>query len=562
MTVAMLVAGMTWAATGAASAQISPTKPPLDPAGTEKDPPFTLGQIIAEYGNTDLCEPGSGPGGPAFNAFGTQPVPLPGQRVVRIVITGDSYMSGEGTSDYYNKKGVVPPPMIPGPNGPVPAPGYSAEDYQTDWRHRSPNAAVMVAIDQLRRANPDVHFDVRFNASSGASSQHYFVRQLDNENRDNPPQQEGITRETDLVIAGFGGNDVQFGPRVQDMLKGGAAQSAIIRNNLPLLDTSRADETEWADSAPPTPPLQRPLTTPSTLSARYVQLVRAMHASGGSKTRVMLVNYPQSVKAGQLPTGVMGRLLNWHNTNLDQLEPLAGQLTASMRKAMQVLVSHGVQADLLDIQNAFAGHELGSRSPYVRNLAIQAGPTTFNRVQQTAHPTRAGAAVLANYYALMIAAEVGVKAVPEAGAPAPDAPARPCQSSTVWEPPDWTPSGGGSTGGGGGGGGGRGGSPWAPTGVVIGTPPSSWLFPGGGNPGNPGNPNPGTPGSGNPTGTDHGTVVVLEPVKTVRPGDPVPDPSLLNPFPTGVPNSGGTTATCQQLLYIPCTPTMVKVPMQ
>ncbi|MFD0885864.1 hypothetical protein ACFQ08_15045, partial [Streptosporangium algeriense] len=440
VTVAMLVAGMTWATTSAASAQISPTKPPLDPAGTEEDPPFTLAQVIAKYGYNDLCKPGSsGPGGPVYNTFGTQPTPLPGQRVVRIVVTGDSYMSGEGTGDYYNKKGVVPPPLIPGPNGPILPPGFSDEDYQPDWRHKSPNAAVMVAIDQLRRANPNVYFDVRFNASSGAATEHYFARQQDNEGRDNPPQREGITPDTDLVIAGFGGNDVQFGRRVQDMLTGGVAQRAIINNNLPVLNTTRADDAEWADSAPPASPLERPLTKPSTLSARYIQLVRSMHAAGGAKTRVMLVNYPQSVKLGQLPTGVMGKLLNWHKSNLDLLEPLAGQMTASMKKAMQVLVSRGVQVDLLDIQNAFVGHELGSPSPYVRNVAIQAGPTVFNSLQQSAHPTRAGASVLANYYALMIAAEVGVKAVPEAGAPKPATPAHPCEPEWEWEPPVSTP---------------------------------------------------------------------------------------------------------------------------
>ncbi|MGW2156881.1 hypothetical protein [Nonomuraea sp. NPDC001699] len=176
--------------------------------------------------------------------------------------------------------------------------------------HRSADAAVLQAIDLLRRANPEVFFDVRFNASSGGATEHFFVGQNDH-GRVNPPQNEGLDAATDLVISGFGGNDARFGPMLTAILaKNIGLRNSIVAEVAPLLDVTRTSEQEWADSEPPRPPFVRPLTQPTTLSARLVRLVRAMNVATSGKARIMMVNYPQPLAEGLTPGGLMRWLVS------------------------------------------------------------------------------------------------------------------------------------------------------------------------------------------------------------------------------------------------------------
>ncbi|MEU1728905.1 hypothetical protein [Nonomuraea sp. NPDC005692] len=511
-----------------------------------------LEYLEQRYAPTDTCSPvGTGPGGPLFwgddkpNQF-RQGIPRPGQRVVKIVIMGDSYMSGEGAGDYFNRRGFLPEPMrfLPGPNGGrVPAEGHTTADYETDFRHRSANAAVLQAIDQLRRANPEVFFDVRFNASSGAASEHFFVGQNDH-GRVNPPQNEGLDEATDLVISGFGGNDADFGPRLAAVLEKGDAFSGIEARNAPLLNTTRTSAQEWADSEPPRPPFVRPLTQPSTLSARLVQLVRAMRAATSGKARIMMVNYPQGAADGLLPLGLMGWLVRKydHKSYWEKLRALSPQVTASIKKAQQVLADHGIAADMLDIENAFTGHELGTKAPYIRNVnfALGAGGDTFNSRQQTGHPNKQGQKVLAGHYALMIAGELGLRLKASDGAPPPARAAQPCdpdRSDRHYLPATAT-QGGGSTGGTGGGGGGTSTPNVGPrstmTYVNIDPPLSQPTNPGPRpTPANP-QPSPGTPDPATPRWT-------IYPVDTVQPTTPAISFDLTQPLPYLWPVGGGSS---------------------
>nr|WP_055502299.1 hypothetical protein [Nonomuraea pusilla] len=427
-----------------------------------------LQYLAQRYAPTDTCPPvGTGPGGPLFwgddkPAQFRQGVPLPGQRVVKIVIMGDSYMSGDGAGDYYNKRGFLPEPMLyAGPNGAIPAEGHTMADYDEDFRHRSASAAVLQAIDLLRRANPEVFFDVRFNASSGAASEHFFVGQ-DDHGRVNPPQNQGLDDATSLVISGFGGNDVEFGPMLKAMLKESSDVRGLEATIAPLLDTTRTSAQEWADSEPPRPPFVRPLTQPSTLSARLVQLVRAMNVATSGKARIMMVNYPQGAAEGLLPLGFMNWLVrkSGHAADWPKIRALAPRLTASIKKAQQVLADNGIATDMLDIENAFAGHELGTKDPYIRNVnfALAPGGDEFNTHQQTGHPNKEGQKVLAGHYALMIAGELGLRLKAADGARPPARAAQPCDanhSDRHYLPATATQStgsNGGTVGGGGGGG--------------------------------------------------------------------------------------------------------------
>ncbi|MCC5575813.1 hemerythrin domain-containing protein [Microtetraspora sp. AC03309] len=63
----------------------------------------------------------------------------------------------------------------------------------------------------------------------------------------------------------------------------------------------------------------------------------------------------------------MMRYLHDHHSSEDRgLWPL-------LRRKQQVLADHGIAADMLDIENAFTGHELGTKSPYIRNLNFASG---------------------------------------------------------------------------------------------------------------------------------------------------------------------------------------------
>ncbi|MFB9208704.1 hypothetical protein ACFFV7_46505 [Nonomuraea spiralis] len=510
-----------------------------------------LQYLAQRYAPTDTCPPvATGPGGPLFWGDDKpvqfrQGVPRPGQRIVKIVINGDSYMSGEGAGNYYNKRGFLPEPMrfLPGPNGGrIPAEGHSEADYDEDFRHRSANAAVLQAIDLLRRANPEVFFDVRFNASSGAATEHFFVGQND-EGRVNLPQNEGLDAATDLVISGFGGNDARFGPMLRAVLdKSTSTLNSIEAEIAPLLDVTRTSEQEWADSEPPRPPFVRPLTQPSTISARLVQLVRAMNGATSGKARIMMVNYPQPFADGLQPGGLMGwvvRPADWAH-----LRALGPRLTAAIKKAQQVLADHGMATDMLDIANAFAGHELGTRTPYVRGVAWSPAVqgNSFNRTQQSGHPNQEGQKALAGHYALMIAGELGLRLKASDGAPPPARAAEPCDpdhSDRHYLPAKATQSGGGSTGGTGGGGGGGTSTPnvgprSTMTYVNIDPPLSQPTNPGPRpTPADP-QPSPGTPEPATPRWT-------IYPVDTVQPTNPTISFDLTQPLPYLWPVGGGSS---------------------
>ncbi|WP_433356832.1 hypothetical protein ACQP25_21640 [Microtetraspora malaysiensis] len=512
-----------------------------------------LKYLEQRYAPTDTCSPaGIGPGGPLFwgddkPAQFRQGVPLPGQRVVKIVFMGDSYMSGEGAGDYFNKRGFLPEPRLPGIGGqPVPAVGHTEADYDEDFRHRSANAAVLQAIDLLRRANPEVFFDVRFNASSGASTEHFFAGQNDH-GRVNPPQNGGLDEATDLVISGFGGNDVDFGPMLQAVLENKSAEvSGIEARIAPLLDTTRTSAQEWADSEPPRPPFVRPVTQPSTLSARLVQLVRAMRVATGGKARIMMVNYPQGVADGLQPGGLMGWLVGSRPADWAKLRTLAPRLTASIKKAQQVLADNGIASDMLDIENALTGHELGTKAPYVRNLAFSVFQPVdrelFNRVQQTGHPNQQGQKVLAGHYALMIAGELGLRIQAPAGARPPAKAADPCDANrsdrhNLPATPTQSTSSGGTTGWGGAGTPNTG--PRSTMTFVNIDPPLPHDGPGPTNTGPKPTPTGSQPSPG--TGTTESTPRWnIYPVDSVRPTNPIIPIDLTQPLPYLWPRGGGT----------------------
>ncbi|MEE6259435.1 SGNH/GDSL hydrolase family protein [Plantactinospora sonchi] len=479
-----------------------PTRPALIPA------PGTL-EKLAELAEQVACPSGNGPVAPWQGTAGV--TPRPQQRVVRIVIVGDSYMSGEGAGDYLNKRGVIPPPYVRGPvnTAPLPAPGYTQEDYNADWRHRSRHAAALLAIDELRKANPDVVFDVVFNASSGAETKHFWTAQSD-EGRNNPPQNAGINNQTNLVVVGMGGNDAGFGPLVEHALRHNdqAGLQSLAAQRTALLNP-RTDDVEWADANS---------AQPASLVSRYIKMVRAIHTQGPN-TRVMMVTYPQGLTRRDIADGVMGVLLAGYEYEV--LVKLAPQISDAIRRAQQILTSKGVQVDLLDIRNAFAGHTLGTDDPWVNGLVYQTGSgSLFNRLQETAHPNRRGTQALSAHYAKMIATELGVRP-PPTGARPNGGVTQPCRPGL---PPPSTGGGGSGSGGGGsgsgGGGSGGGGSP--------GTPPGGGPPPGGGDYPGPGVPPPG--GDDGDSG-DNGWGDI-DPIAPTDPQDPYIPDGLEGPFPT------------------------------
>ncbi|KAA2266018.1 hypothetical protein F0L68_02510 [Solihabitans fulvus] len=469
-----------------------PLPPPVIPS--DQDTLSTL--VNAGVPQTQPTWPGVGP------ALGTGVAqPTPGQRVVRIVIIGDSYMSGEGAGAYYNAHGVLPPPPSyqVGPGGAlmmVPAPGYQLSDYDEDWRHRSANSAALLAIAELRRQNPDVVFDVRFEASSGAETKNYWVPQND-AGRVNPAQGDVLLPDradhhADLVIVGLGGNDIGFADRLKLAVKLSDTRPlrALDQQYAPML-APRSDDTEWLDAINTGPGV------PSTLVSRYIQIVRDIHRFSGDGTRVMMVSYPSGLVSGKVPTGITGTFIN--SSEVDLLAPLAGQLAGSMRRAQQIMQAHGIQSDLLDIQGAYQGHELGTPDPYVNGLTLRFGaPNLSNALQESFHSNASGTALLSRYYAETIATSLKLVYKPPT-------------------PPQPTP----------GGGGGGGASP--------NEPPPTWYS----DPSNPpatGNPGTGSPGTGTPiTGYPD-----LDPIPGTQPSDPAaPGTGLENPPPTiPIPDPG------------------------
>ncbi|WP_218006727.1 hypothetical protein, partial [Microtetraspora fusca] len=291
-------------------------------------------------------------------------------------------------------------------------------------------------------------------------------------------------------------------------------------------------------------PFVRPLTQPSTLSARLVQLVRAMRVATSGKARIMMVNYPQGVADGLQPGGLMGWLVRNRPADWAKLRALAPQLTASIKKAQQVLADNGIAADMLDIENTFAGHELGTKAPYIRNVAfgIADKGDNFNSKQQTGHPNQQGQKALAGHYALMIAGELGLRVKAPDGARPRATAADPCDAGpndrhNLPATPTRSTSSGGTTGGGGAGTPNTG--PRSTMTYVNIDPPLPHDGPGPTNTEPKPTPTGSQPSPG--TGTTESTPRWnIYPVDTVQPTNPIIPIDLTQPLPYLWPRGGGS----------------------
>ncbi|MGC0421957.1 SGNH/GDSL hydrolase family protein [Embleya sp. AB8] len=398
--------------TGTGPPPSTPPRTPPPPAGSSTVP--DIGELVDIEGTNSVENP-AGPGGPAYGA--NEAPPVPGGKVFNIVFVGDSWMSGEGAGDYYNAKGELVPPkeLLVLPNGGyvwVPAKGKTEEDYKQDMRHRSANAAALLAVDAVRKANPGVTIHVTFNASSGATTSHFYNAQHDN-NRDNPAQRTGIDANTDLVVVGLGGNDVDFGPIMEKALTGKDLQALkdLIARSAPLL-AERDAATEFADGTPQPPQVVH--SPPSTVTARLIQIVRDTHLQA-PHALVALTTYAQGLASNVAPTGLLRKYLSVAEVN--EIQPLAHQLAQSIKRASAILAANGVQCDYLNVENALNGHLMGSRDPWVNELVIDGTAfaqtySPFNALEQSFHPNRKGQQALAKFYASLIVGELSLNEVP------------------------------------------------------------------------------------------------------------------------------------------------------
>ena len=176
----------------ALTADVSPSTPATPPRLAWGSGTQVVGNVVL-YGPTDAA--------PAVAA--------PGH--VKVVVVGDSYTSGEGSSsNTYRPVTVTTYDQTYGNNPPV-------VEQMTDPAHQSSTAPALQAIQQMAANHPDTVFDVVFAPVSGATIDSMSQPTRPGTPFEQPPQLDAV-KGADIVLLGAGGNDAQFSTAVRSAL--------------------------------------------------------------------------------------------------------------------------------------------------------------------------------------------------------------------------------------------------------------------------------------------------------------------------------------------------------
>lgn len=245
--------------------------------------------------------------------------PLPAEEQLELVVMGDSYSSGEGVEPF---------------------------DPQSGDCHRSEHAYAQILADELGdRINL-----TSFVACSGAETEHF-----DSSFKNEPPQLEALSPDTDIVVLTVGGNDVGFGD---------FADSCVLTGN--TVDCAQEYNEALAEIR-------------NKLPKRLHKTYAAIRAKVGKEATVLVIGYPHIV------------LVETPHTTCDFVAEL-GHVTG--RKVVDRL-NKGVETAAEDTRwdftfvsatgpdSPFWGHQLCTAEPYF------VYPKFFNRVHSF-HPNKKG----------------------------------------------------------------------------------------------------------------------------------------------------------------------------
>ena len=243
------------------------------------------------------------------------------ERSVTVDVVGDSYMAGDGLRDTY---------LDP-----------------ADPRHRSATAPALQALARVRSDNARLRVDANLVAASGARTADFFFAQTGQDNSVvNAPQRDQVRPDSQVVIVGFGGDDVGLADVLATAKRTtGGPNTALdkeIRALGPLLDWTASDE-EYVEQAKSSPPGQAP-----TLVARMLQVLAGV-AARAPHAEIVVTTYPLAADPQ-----------NPHATSLvgeDELTTVR-KFGYDLNKAIDRAVRICACGSLADLAEAIAGHEI------------------------------------------------------------------------------------------------------------------------------------------------------------------------------------------------------------
>ncbi|OLF19295.1 SGNH/GDSL hydrolase family protein [Actinophytocola xanthii] len=331
----------------------------------------------------------------------------PGQqqqkRVLKLVVVGDSFSSGEGIRGTYIEA--------------------------RDPRHQSRESAAIQAAARLQAANPGLQVEVTIVASSGATTSDVFETQRkdpaatipggtpqnpldqstwhhDNDLAVNYAQLDQIPADADAIIIGLGGNDSLFGPLVKSMVTSFVAAQRGEARALQgaadqILDNTKPDEF-YRQQADDYPDGYAP-----TLIARLLQVTQAIQ-NKAKNAALFLQNYPVGVDPNKPSwSDMLGEDLG--ETDLRRMQNFAGLVNSAIERAVQICQC----AKLADVSKALEGRELNSDNPAINSVWFGTrGDAGQMKMSEPFHPNREGAALMSDDIGTTLARDLGLT-VPE-----------------------------------------------------------------------------------------------------------------------------------------------------
>jgi hypothetical protein len=320
------------AATGPTDLLVPATGPPDggDPARIGAKRPFRwIRRPAALFGAVLVGLPmlvGLGAG----TALADPPAPAQPTPHVKIVVIGDSFTSGEG-ADPSTYAGAT----VKGSKGQL--------ERKIDPAHLSSNAPAQQAIEALRAQYPNVTFDVKYVAVSGATRD--SMRQPSGAPPFQHPSQLSEVAGANIVIVGVGGNDIGFAGWIKSVLSAnigpGSAMDAVLAwqklmNQLRDggKDSYIAKQTEF-----------------------YKEIGEKIDRNG----TVITLGYPRIL--AEHPGGLIS----------DRLARLSNQLALTLSAANMLATENaqnqvGPHFNFADTTDALDGHLIGDRQPGVHGI--------------------------------------------------------------------------------------------------------------------------------------------------------------------------------------------------
>ena len=289
----------------------------------------------------------------------TAPVAYAPNPVVKVVIIGDSYTSGEGNNDSTyttNANGQVMP------------------------QHQSNMSPTMQALQQIINANPGIDFQVTNVAVSGATrSDAYSPSQPGTPNVQ--PSQLSAVQNADIVINGFGGNDAGFPAWARTLMSPATSDASV-----PALWTG--------DPSNPSAPNYSQFFTSGLNLSSQVNIINDIAQNAKPGAVIITNGYPQvfgDTAPSWSPFSPYTTTLGQNAATYSNL--FAQNLSSDNQSAAQIAEvknypAYGTTSYFGNLQGALNGGVIGSPNPMVNYINTTIWPPGVD--QSSFHPNPLG----------------------------------------------------------------------------------------------------------------------------------------------------------------------------